>query len=271
MACMKKFCIFTSHNASPKLNVRSRRAFRVDANRRTAKCLSASSTDVEYTFHHLSGNSSDLQPWVNRLGKFEVGPAGESSRFVVPARITYEQDGDEYLWDMVHSFPSVSVALYHRDLHAAVIVRQFRPAVYASQMAAAEKAGLPKPPLSGGFTYELCAGLADKESKSLAQTASEELLEECGYNVPVDTIHEITSYCGAIGISGCLQTIFASEVDESMRVSEGGGLHVDGEAIQVLALKLSDVDNFLADSSAPKSAGLMYALMWMKLKYVHDI
>lgn len=147
---------------------------------------------------------------------------------------------------MVHSFPSVSVALYHRDLHAAVIVRQvskpfnysfgwhfpphnlcrwfknidrlqhpapglslvtirnspttsgarwkiweravrflyiqidcsisffmhetdfrcsnsaamyqFRPAVYASQMAAAEKAGLPKPPLSGGFTYELCAG-----------------------------------------------------------------------------------------------------------------
>lgn len=37
--------------------------------------------------------AADLQPWVNRLGKFEVGPAGESSRFVVPARITYEQDG----------------------------------------------------------------------------------------------------------------------------------------------------------------------------------
>lgn len=33
-------------------------------------------------------------------------------------------------------------------------------------------------------------GLADKESKSLAQTASEELLEECGYNVPVSVFPE---------------------------------------------------------------------------------
>lgn len=38
----------------------------------------------------------------------------------------------------------------------------------------AEAAGDPAPPLSVGFTYELCAGIIDKE-KSLAHIAAEEV------------------------------------------------------------------------------------------------
>ncbi len=45
---------------------------------------------------------------------------------------------------------------------------------YASAMMLAEEAGEAEPPLSVGFTYELCAGIIDKK-KSLAQIAAEEV------------------------------------------------------------------------------------------------
>lgn len=45
---------------------------------------------------------------------------------------------------------------------------------YASAMKQNAEAGLPAPPLSVGFTYELCAGIIDK-SKSLQQIAAEEV------------------------------------------------------------------------------------------------
>lgn len=46
--------------------------------------------------------------------------------------------------------------------------------VYASQWRDAVEAGKPQPPLSAGFTYELCAGIVDK-SKSLEDIAREEV------------------------------------------------------------------------------------------------
>jgi UDP-sugar diphosphatase len=45
-----------------------------------------------------------------------------------------------------------------------------------------------KYPASLGITLELCAGIVDK-SKSLAEIAAEEMLEECGYKI--DTIDRL--------------------------------------------------------------------------------
>ena len=45
---------------------------------------------------------------------------------------------------------------------------------YASALKQTEGEGLPAPPLSVGFTYELCAGIVDK-SKRLQQIAAEEV------------------------------------------------------------------------------------------------
>lgn len=45
---------------------------------------------------------------------------------------------------------------------------------YASALKQTEAESLPAPPLSVGFTYELCAGIIDK-SKSLQQIAAEEV------------------------------------------------------------------------------------------------
>lgn len=52
---------------------------------------------------------------------------------------------------------------------------------------------LKKYPVSEAFTNELCAGIVDK-SKPLIEIAREEILEECGYNVPVDRIELVMTY-----------------------------------------------------------------------------
>lgn len=48
---------------------------------------------------------------------------------------------------------------------------------------------LSKYPASLGITLEFCAGIVDK-CKPLAETAKEEVLEECGYDVPVEKLHK---------------------------------------------------------------------------------
>ena len=50
-----------------------------------------------------------------------------------------------------------------------------------------------KYPGSLGITYELCAGIVDK-NVSLAEIAKMEVLEECGYDVPIDSIEKVTSF-----------------------------------------------------------------------------
>lgn len=52
---------------------------------------------------------------------------------------------------------------------------------------------LKKYPVNLAFTNELCAGIVDK-SKSLIEIAKEEILEECGYNVPIERIELVMTY-----------------------------------------------------------------------------
>lgn len=50
-----------------------------------------------------------------------------------------------------------------------------------------------KYPSSLGYTLELCAGIVDK-NKSLAEVAQEEVVEECGYSIPLSKMERVTSY-----------------------------------------------------------------------------
>lgn len=53
------------------------------------------------------------------------------------------------------------------------------------------------PPATAGVTYELCAGLVDKPNLTLEEIARQEVLEECGYDVPASKLKRITSYRSA--------------------------------------------------------------------------
>ena len=146
---------------------------------------------------------------------------------------------------MVHVHDSVSILIYHKAKDAFVLVKQFRPPVYLQN--------------NDGFTYELCAGIVDKDT-SLEQIAKEEIDEECGYIVELDKIERITSFYTAVGFAGAQQTLYYCEVDESDMAHEGGGIHV--EDIEVVYLDVQDAKTFILDESKSKTPGLMYAMMW---------
>ena len=47
-------------------------------------------------------------------------------------------------------------------------------------------------PKGSGITYELCAGILDKEDATVEEVAKMEILEETGYDVPLENIESIT-------------------------------------------------------------------------------
>lgn len=170
----------------------------------------------------------------------------ENPSFVKPLLIHYKQNDIHRTWEAVKSHDSVSILLYNTDLDTFVIVKQFRPPVLLNNK-------------TDGMMYELCAGIVDK-NLSLKEIAKEEIHEECGYDVPLEMIEEITSFYTSVGISGAQQTLFYARIDESMKVSEGGGL--EEETIEVIHLKQDEAKQFILDKNFQKTPGLMVAFYW---------
>ena len=116
-------------------------------------------------------------------------------------------------------------------------------------------------PFSEGVTYELCAGIIDK-NMTLRSLMRQEILEECGYDVPEENIQEIASFRAGVGSTGALQTCFFAKVSDEMQVTSGGGNPQEGERIEVFYLPLEKSREFVFDNSKHKPAGLMFAFMW---------
>ena len=169
----------------------------------------------------------------------------KESDYVKPKRVFYKQNGTLKSWDMVETFDSVAILIYHTQKDAFVLVKQFRPAVYFKN--------------GDGFTHELCAGIIDKKKTNL-QIAQEEILEETGYSVSVDDIEQINSFFTSVGFAGGKQHLYYCEVNEKQRVHKGGG--IDLEEIEVVYLPLKDARDFIKDSSKAKTPGLLYAFSW---------
>ncbi|GMH40194.1 hypothetical protein BSKO_08098 [Bryopsis sp. KO-2023] len=194
------------------------------------------------------------------LSQFEEKPF-EKSNFVKPKSVYFDQNGTRRKWDLIEAHDSIAVVLHHTGLDAFLLVRQFRPAVYAAALRKATELRQPAPSFEEGFTCELCAGIVDKPDLNLAEIAHEEIMEECGFNVPASNLMEITSYNSSVGTAGATQSLFFGEVDDSMRNSSGGG-GIDGENIEVMALPVKNALDFVLDTSIPKSSGMMFGLMW---------
>lgn len=169
----------------------------------------------------------------------------EESRFVTPKRLLYTQNGQEKVWDMVDVHDSVAVLLVDRQADEFLVVRQLRPAVYTKN--------------GEGFTYELCAGILDKEVSSL-RTAKEEILEECGYDIPEGKIQRITSFYTSVGYAAGMQELFFAWTDDGEQIHGGGG--VEDEVIEVVRIPVREGRAFILDESKPKTPGIMYAFMW---------
>jgi len=180
----------------------------------------------------------------NIIEDFKLNPL-EKASFVETALATYTQNGIKKSWEVIKSHDSVAILIYHKERESFVLVKQFRPPVYRHD-------GI-------GMSTELCAGIIDKEL-SIAKIAIEEIEEECGFLVHLENLERITKVNSAVGTAGSSQTIFYAEVDELMRISEGGG--IDEEMIEVINLPITEARKFMFDESQVKTTGLMFAFMW---------
>ncbi len=170
----------------------------------------------------------------------------ESFKFVKPLCLTYNQNGKNKKWEAVKSFDSVAVLLYHKDFDSFLLVKQFRAPVY-----------LNNPDVT--YTYELCAGIIDKD-KSLETIVQEEILEECGYEVCVSQIDKITSFYTNVGVCGAKQHLYFATISENMKKHSGGG--IQDEEIEPYFLKLEDAKKFILDETKAKTPGLISSFYW---------
>ncbi|XP_036398270.1 uridine diphosphate glucose pyrophosphatase NUDT14 [Megalops cyprinoides] len=222
---------------------------------------------------------------MEQINNIQIVPC-TSSNYLKPFRVHYSQNGTMKSWDFMRTHDSVSVLIFNTTLHCFILVKQFRPAVYMcewekSQPKPAEETGSegseaaappeekgdaenhPQlPPASAGVTYELCAGLVDKPHLSLEEIARQEVLEECGYDVPASKLRRITSYRSGVGVTGAKQTMFYAEVSDENRVGEGGGEPQEGELIEVVKVPLHEAMNFAYDENIPKTMGVIFSFIW---------
>lgn len=226
---------------------------------------------------------------MEEISNIEIVPC-EDSNYLKPFRVHYNQNGTKKSWDFMRTHDSVSVLIFNTTSHCFVLVKQFRPAVYMCEWEKTKKQ-LPEkaeegpaestapeseeghsasegensslqPPASAGITYELCAGLVDKPELSLEEIARQEVLEECGYDVPASKLKRITSYRSGVGVTGAKQTMFYAEVSEDNRVSEGGGEPREGELIEVVKVPLHEAMTFAYDEKIPKTMGVIFSFIW---------
>ncbi|MDC7244065.1 MAG: NUDIX domain-containing protein [Sphaerochaetaceae bacterium] len=170
----------------------------------------------------------------------------KDTNFVHPVKIEYTQNGIKKSWEAVKSFDSVAILLYHKPKESFLLVKQFRPPVYLNDETHLN-------------TYELCAGILDKDIP-LRQIAKEEIEEECGFDVPLENIEKINTFYTNVGVSGAKQHLFFAQIDDNMKVNEGGGIH--DEQIELMYLPVSKSKEFIYDEQKAKTPGLMFAFYW---------
>jgi UDP-sugar diphosphatase len=177
----------------------------------------------------------------------ELSPL-QNGKFVQPFSVSFSLNGNRRNWELVKADDSVAILIYNRDSNSFVCVRQFRPPVFINDKS------------TNGVTLELCAGILDKDL-TLAQIASEEIIEETGFQVDADDLEKITSFSTAVGVAGTKQHLYYAEVDESCRVSCGGGV-ADEELIEVVEIPLEKAKELMFDETIPKTPGLLFAFEW---------
>ena len=181
----------------------------------------------------------------NIIEDLRISPLKETN-YIKPLKVNFTLNGIKKSWEAVRSHDSVAVLLYHQEKRAFLFVKQFRIPVYLNDN-------------NIKYTYELCAGLVDKD-KSIEEIAIEEIDEECGYKVELENLQKITSFFTNVGISGAKQYLFFATICENQKLNSGGG--INDEQIELYFLNVDDIDNFIFDETKAKTPGLIFSLYW---------
>ncbi|MDG4809379.1 NUDIX hydrolase [Micromonospora sp. WMMD1120] len=116
-----------------------------------------------------------------------------------------------------------------------------------------------------GWLVELVAGMVDADETPEA-AIRREIQEEIGYDVRA--LERISTVYPSPGGSSERVTLFYAEVDDSLRVGEGGGRADEAENIARRVLPLGDLAELL-DSGAIRDAKTLTGLFWLDRNRTH--
>lgn len=194
----------------------------------------------------------------------------KKSIYMKPYTMHFIQNGNRRSWDLLTVHDSVAIVLYNVTRNVLVLVKQFRPAVYFGSIPEEDRKleteiDVVKYPADIGVTIELCAGIIDKKISD-AEIAKEEILEECGYDVPVTSLLKIGSYCSGVGTCGALQTAYYCEVTDDMKISCGGG--VEDEIIDIVEMTVDEIKKYVSQSNIKSPPSFLFGIYWFLLNKV---
>lgn len=193
---------------------------------------------------------------MNIIENVELKPLNHSSIYLKPFAVSYTQNGRPRTRDCFKQHDAVAVIIYNTTRDVLVFVRQFRPPVYISDVPPEERTRVDtaKHPGALGLTLEVCAGIVDKDL-SLEQIAREEVLEECGYDVPLANLVEVAHVNGSPNM-----TTYYCEVTDEMRVEAGGG--VDEEMIDIVEMTVDEAREYVEQEHVRSPPSFMFCVYW---------
>lgn len=204
---------------------------------------------------------------MNKIANVIMKPL-ERSIYVKPCTMHFVQNGAKRTWDLLGVHDSVAIVIFNVTRKVLILVKQFRPAVYLGTIPPEDRQmhseiDTQKYPPEKGITIEMCAGIVDK-NLSLAEIAREEILEECGYSVPISALELIGSYRSGVGTSAAVQTAYYCEVTDDMRVAQGGG--TDEELIEVVEMTVDEVKKYVTQNDIVNSPpSFLFSFYWFLL------
>jgi len=177
---------------------------------------------------------------------------------------------------------STGCLVYHKQRNSFVLISQFRAPVYyhavleqqdVSRSSAQQKKQQQQSEQTNvvplceeatlGLSLEFPAGLSDKDGLDIKNICREELIEEIGYSVPLEQLQFVNSYFSTLTRSTGKFYLYYCEVDDSMRVSNGGGVIDEGESIGIVEISIEEAFQLLQNTrEAAVSPGLLYAISW---------
>ena len=116
-----------------------------------------------------------------------------------------------------------------------------------------------------GVTYELCAGIVDLKIP-LIEIATKEILEETGYDFPLENISKLFQN-HEVGFVGNRLTVFYAEVADEMNLSKSGGNVTEGEFIETMYLPLNEARDFVFNDDYVKPSSFVAAFCWYFMKH----
>ena len=181
----------------------------------------------------------------------------EKPKFVKTALVEAErEDGVKISWEINKGHDSIHILVDNIENKTLELVAQVRIPVKLNN------------PETDGICFEACAGLVDKDIPNI-QIAKEELLEEMGYDIPIDEIIPLRTFCSNVGQNGNNRHTYTCNVNNSQKVNEGGGL--DFENIAVVSIPYVDVINFLQNKGEYKNVFTDSTTLFMVQNWLTDV